>query len=148
MRKLNVCEYCKKEIILLYPSWPRKYHLVCYKKIRKGKQTNTGKTHFKKGQIPWNFIDGTSKNRFYMLEEWKEIAKKCYKRDKYMCRSCGKKGGVLNAHHMIPYSISKDNRLINLITLCVPCHAKEHNNFKDINKQRKEKAQEVKQLNA
>ena len=44
----------------------------------------------------------------------------------YYCETCKKKGGVLNAHHKILYSISKDNSLSNLITLCVPCHSRIH----------------------
>lgn len=38
----------------------------------------------------------------------------------------GKRGGVLNAHHIVPWVISKDNSMDNLITLCVPCHSKIH----------------------
>ena len=62
--------------------------------------------------------------------EWKEQRKKCYKRDKYICQICGikycdKNGRGLQAHHMIPYRISHDDSLENLITLCKSCHMKE-----------------------
>jgi predicted HNH restriction endonuclease len=107
------------------------------------KMSEARKRFFANGGHNWNYIDGSSKSRFYMLEEWIKIAKEVYKRDNYTCQICGKKGGTLNAHHKIPYSISKDNSLINLITLCVSCHAKIHNNFREINKERKIKAQEV-----
>lgn len=90
-------------------------------KLRKAK-----KEYFSKGNHPWNYIDGSSRNRFYRLQEWIKIAKECYKKDNWTCQTCGKKGGVLNAHHKIPYSISKDNSLNNLITLCVPCHSRIH----------------------
>jgi len=84
------------------------------------------KYQFKKGQRPSNFVDGTSSQRYHQLASWKEIAKKVYKRDNWECQQCGKHGGILNAHHVIPWVISKDNSLDNLITLCVPCHSKIH----------------------
>ncbi|MCK5624967.1 HNH endonuclease [Candidatus Pacearchaeota archaeon] len=142
---MSICNYCGKKINIKYPSWKRKYHEECYLKIRKGKCTNTGRTQFKKGIKPWNYIDGKSKERYKDFNKWKEIAKKCYKRDNYTCQLCEKKGGILNAHHKIPYSISKNNNLNNLITLCVSCHAKVHHNFKEINKIRIKKSQEVSQ---
>lgn len=43
------------------------------------------------------------------------------------------KGGTLHAHHIIPFSISKDNSLKNLITLCPSCHIKEHWRMKNEN---------------
>lgn len=82
--------------------------------------------YFASGKHPWNYIDGSSRNRFYRLKEWIIIAKECYKRDNWTCQTCGKRGGVLNAHHKTPYSISKDNSLANLITLCIPCHSRIH----------------------
>lgn len=92
----------------------------------KVKMSDSKKRFYAKGNHPWNYIDGSSRNRFYALVEWKKIAKKIYQRDNWTCQTCGKHGGVLNAHHKIPYSISKDNSLNNLITLCIPCHARIH----------------------
>jgi hypothetical protein len=63
-------------------------------------QTNTGRTHFKKGLLPWNFKGGISnlynysRNDLYTL--WK---KPILERDSYTCQMCGTKGGVLNVHH-------------------------------------------------
>ena len=34
---------------------------------------------------------------------------------------CGKKG-KLNAHHIVPVRISKDNSLSNLVSVCDSCH--------------------------
>jgi hypothetical protein len=45
------CLKCGKPI-KNYPSWDRKY--CSYKCAHIGRCTNTGKTHFKKGQVPWN----------------------------------------------------------------------------------------------
>lgn len=87
-----------------------------------------GKEHPRgmKGKTPWNFIDGSSKFRSLMLNEWRKIAKKCYKRDNYTCQLCSVRGGVLHAHHIIPWSVSKDDSMDNLITLCPKCHRKMH----------------------
>ncbi len=81
-----------------------------------------------KGKRPWNYIDGKSALRIYLIDEWKIIAKECYKRDNYTCQDCGKRGGLIHAHHINPYAISKNNDLDNLITLCGSCHARLHNN--------------------
>jgi hypothetical protein len=86
---------------------------------------------FKKGHKPSNFIDGTSRSRQYQFEEWKKIARYVYQRDNYTCQTCGKKGGLLNAHHKIPWAISKNDNPNNLITLCVECHAKIHAKNRD-----------------
>ena len=77
-----------------------------------------------KGKRPWNYVDGKSSGRF--TKEWIEIAKHCYKRDNWACKKCGYKGQRLNAHHIIPWSLSKNDSLNNLITLCVSCHKKIH----------------------
>jgi len=66
----------------------------------------------------------------YSSIEWQTIRKQVYKRDRYTCQICGirfrdHKGNGMNAHHIIPYRINKDNSLENLITLCNSCHRKE-----------------------
>ena len=50
-------------------------------------------------------------------------------RDKYQCRSCGKKNVILDIHHIDGNGTSKkkgdkNNNLDNLITLCRKCHNK------------------------
>lgn len=68
------------------------------------------------------------KERKYRLAEWLVKIKEIYKRDNYTCQTCGKKGGLLNCHHILPWSgnpeLAFDNE--NLITLCVPCHSRVH----------------------
>ena len=93
------------------------------KKIKEG-QLN----YYAKGNHPVNYIDGSSRNRKYRLARWLQTAKEVYERDNYTCQVCGKKGGLLNAHHILPWAgnpelaFDKDN----IITLCVPCHSKIH----------------------
>jgi hypothetical protein len=49
-------------------------------------------------------------------------------RDGNRCRSCGRGDCRLEAHHIVPYNHADPNThaLDNLMTLCVPCHRKEH----------------------
>ena len=90
------------------------------------------------GGHPPNWRGGHSKNRKYQNKIWFELRKKIYERDDWTCQRCGKKGGLLNAHHIIPWSedpelaLEKDN----IITLCVPCHTKIHypNNLAPLSK--------------
>ena len=86
-----------------------------------------------KNHKPYNYIDGSSRNRKYTKREWIKIAKQCYERDRFICQQCGKKGGLLNAHHILPWAGNKELRydLDNLITLCVPCHIKLHGRDKN-----------------
>ena len=74
-----------------------------------------------------SFIDGRAKNkRCYRGDDWEIRRREVYKRDKYTCRVCGKKcrGKEIQAHHIIPYRVSFDNSLSNLVTLCIRCHSK------------------------
>ena len=69
--------------------------------------------------------------------ESKEWTKAVYLKDNYTCQKCGKRGGVLNAHHIIPFSVDKTLRyeISNGITLCVDCHKKEHKRLRKISKE-------------
>jgi len=58
-----------------------------------------------------------------------------YKRDNYTCKKCGdKKGGNLEAHHILNFSDHIDIRydLDNGITLCKDCHSKGDKSFHSI----------------
>lgn len=101
----------------------RKYANGELKAWNKGNHTclNSGKTHFKKGQKPWNYNGGISQ---IYGENWIIIRKKIYKRDKWSCQLCGKNKVKVHCHHIIPFRISKDNSETNLITLCEICHRK------------------------
>ena len=83
---------------------------------------------FKKGHRPWNYINGKTRYRKYGKKKWIKLAKKTYERDNWECQDCGKKGGILNAHHIkfareFP---TLEFEMNNLITLCVNCHNKVH----------------------
>ena len=51
-----------------------------------------------------------------------------YKKDNYTCQKCGRKGNILNAHHITNYATNKELRLNkdNGITLCKKHHKKFH----------------------
>lgn len=98
-------------------------------------QTNTGRTHFKKGIIPWNYglppekqpawAGGTSKlpYGFDFSTELKDIIRE---RDSFECQGCGileiELDEKLTIHH-INYD-KTDNNESNLIALCRKCNAK------------------------
>ena len=57
-------------------------------------------------------------------KRWKEKRRAVYKRDNYTCQACGDRSGKLHAHHIIPWRLSYDDSMQNLVSLCHPCHNK------------------------
>lgn len=89
-----------------------------------------------KGSKNWNWKGGISQSYIKHLSErkWHNIRKQVYKRDNYTCQICqiqykDKNGKGMNVHHIIPYRISQDDNLTNLITLCDSCHIKEERKY-------------------
>lgn len=81
------------------------------------------------GSNHYNWKGGIS---FIRGIEWENITPTVRKRDKFTCQYCGKNGHIV--HHIIPYRISRNNSLDNLITLCSKCHGIvefETNNYLD-----------------
>lgn len=57
-------------------------------------------------------------------KQWAEIRMRVLKRDDYTCYFCGHLATKwMNTHHL---KSSTDNRLANLRTICVACHAVQH----------------------
>ena len=52
----------------------------------------------------------------------------CFERDDYTCRTCGQRGGKLNAHHVWPFQRFPElmYEVSNLVTLCKKCHDEFH----------------------
>jgi hypothetical protein len=94
-----------------------------------GKKTwNYGKPYTQiQGSKHWNWKGGSPRrtNTF----EWDVIRKEVYKRDGWVCQVCGKKPKILQCHHIVPYRISQDDSIENLITLCCSCHTKEEHKY-------------------
>lgn len=55
--------------------------------------------------------------------EWRTVKRYVLERDQQTCQRCFKQDIVLHVHHKIPYRISQNDSLDNLITLCLVCHA-------------------------
>ncbi len=74
-------------------------------------------TEFKSGELHPKWKGGTEK---YRGSDWKDQRQKVLERDK-ICKRCDSKEN-LDVHHIVPYKLTKDNSLDNLITLCRRCH--------------------------
>ena len=78
-----------------------------------------------------NFGSERSRSAGDYPSNWSSLRKRTLKRDNWKCQSCGNSGGefgdaTLQAHHIIPKSKGGDDKLSNLITLCLECHETEH----------------------
>ena len=58
------------------------------------------------------------------------ISKLTKKRDNYTCKLCGQVGGKLTSHHIEKFSSNIEDRgnPKNIITLCLKCHKRAHDN--------------------
>ena len=56
---------------------------------------------------------------------WEGIRRRVFARDGHRCRDCGK-AGRLEAHHVVELQHGGTNAIVNLRTLCRPCHIELH----------------------
>lgn len=82
------------------------------------------------GKDHWNWKGGiTPKNQIERNStDYRIWRKAVFQRDNYTCVRCGKRGGKLNAHHLLRWSQYPEYRfeITNGITLCERCHRLEH----------------------
>ena len=85
-----------------------------------------------------SYKNGSSYNkRGYRGDNWECIRIRVYERDNYCCGDCGIKcqskrdytdsNRLIQCHHIEPFN-GFNNNLENLITLCLKCHIKRHQN--------------------
>jgi transposase len=78
------------------------------------------------GAKRWNWKGGITPERVRLRTSlhMKLARECCFERDNYMCRSCGQRGGRLNAHHVWPFQRFPEWKyeIWNLVTLCRRCH--------------------------
>jgi len=78
----------------------------------------------------WNWKGGITPDqvRLRVSLAMKLARERCFERDDYTCRSCGVRGGKLNAHHIWPFQRFPDWKfeVWNLLTLCKRCHGAFH----------------------
>ena len=115
-----ICELNGREAIL----WPLFVHLmesdsdtIIISKIRRGEQHPN-----------WKGGITTENQKQRNSPEYVRWRKCVFSRDDYTCRTCGKHGGDLRAHHIKPFAKYADLRLdlSNGITLCEKCHRETH----------------------
>ena len=65
------------------------------------------------------------------VKEWNRLRKAVFERDHYTCQYCGKKGGILEVDHVIPFSKGGSDDMSNLVTSCRKCNRQKNNMSKD-----------------
>ncbi len=130
------CEVCDVDIVrskkLSQKQWDRKRFcsFSCGGKHMRSKQSGSwtkglkcpqlsGENHYRwKGGI----TDENDKLRH--SKEWRDWRSAVFVRDDFMCQACGKRGGDLQADHVMPRHLYPDMTfdILNGRTLCVPCH--------------------------
>ena len=82
-----------------------------------------------------NWKGGISKT--YKMEltarDWHKVRREVNERDNYICQKCGKDCSntkKISTHHIVPWKISHDDSMVNLITLCDACHTSIENEYK------------------
>ena len=121
----RLCKVCDKPIWVM--SCHAKTKLYCSQVCKSLSQT------FCDSLIPEDLKTGGKK---YYGPNWLQQRKRARKRDNYTCQnlSCriteDEYGQELSVHHKVPFVYFNDyleaNKLDNLISLCEPCHRKEH----------------------
>jgi hypothetical protein len=122
------CLFCNKDLFVIKALIKRKNY--CSRKCY-----TDHKSILVRGKNNPAYKNGSSYNkRSYRGENWESIRLEVYKRDDFTCQECKTKciskkratkensHKIIQCHHKVKYSISKDNSLSNLETLCLKCH--------------------------
>jgi 5-methylcytosine-specific restriction endonuclease McrA len=112
-KPIHSCAYCGGTIRRA-PSGIRtaQTNAYCSAKCRGKHQRGAAHTRWRGGTYTWRG------------PHWRKQSLAARTRDAFTCQRCGAVGVYVAAHHIIPYRISHDSSLDNLITLCRVCHTK------------------------
>lgn len=105
------------------------YHLNLSEESIKKRRENS-KKYTKRGEDSHFWKGGISPERDLIGAWTRQTAPQVHQKFNYICQKCGKKGGFLHAHHLIP--VFADRSLAyefnNLVTVCKDCHQQIHQN--------------------
>lgn len=71
----------------------------------------------------WLHGRDVSYRRYLVSAHWKDISRRVRMRDDYTCQDCGADGWVV--HHLTYERLGRE-RMSDLVTLCMGCHAARH----------------------
>lgn len=116
------CDICGKECSTNKAHYERNKYHYCSKKC-----ANIGFGEFFSGEKSCMWNDEADENiriKKRAYKEYFDFVKSVFDRDDYTCKSCNKKGGQLNAHHLNGYNWDSENRtnVDNGVTLCEEYH--------------------------
>lgn len=146
-KKHCICEYCNNEFL----DWPCRVARFCCRKcyqksligkklsaetiqkliisktgLKRSEQARRNIARGKMGSLNPMWRGGASSKRLKLIDSfnYKHWRTAVFERDDWTCKKCNKRGGKLNADHVIPFF--KDESLVydldNGQTLCVECH--------------------------
>jgi 5-methylcytosine-specific restriction endonuclease McrA len=118
VEKVDVeCATCGA-VLKVFPSRAKQSeHHYCSRKCKR--ESNK---HLPKGEQHHNWKGGGIGG--YRGAMWTRNRRLARKRDKNTCQHCGTAEGYLSVHHIVPWRVSHDSSLKNLVTLCGSCHMK------------------------
>jgi hypothetical protein len=119
-RNIVICKICKNEFV------PKSSKVqFCSKECQKINCKNITKSDKNPN---WKGGIGSINQIERRTDKFKQWRISVFERDKYTCQDCGKIGGTLHAHHILPFAKYKELRfeITNGKTLCIKCHKTYH----------------------
>ena len=91
-------------------------------------QQNKYPVFFAESHPNWKGGISGDRDRFMSTAIYKSWRLDVFERDEFTCQRCSQIGGKLEAHHIIPYSVNEELRVVvdNGITFCLACHNEFH----------------------
>lgn len=115
--KCNSCWAKIKKVTMVGRKYPGQTRSIEWRKKMSVAMSGENHPNWKGGRTPINKLRLSKKT-------WRIRKIECHKRDGYRCQICGLFKEKLEAHHIIPWRITHNDDLNNLLTLCHKCHKK------------------------